>query len=244
MGKDNLIQMKNTLLQGGVAYKHVRRFIAELKDHSLDLEHEATINGSDARAAKGEASSRIGDPELLVQEMLQRPELKSYVARYPRICKVLAVVMPVIFYLFINVLLILMIVGIAKLVGSGSIANTEAITPVPDLVIFIITMLKYVVLYVTPIILIFIVVSYAVHNQMDPKYYGLGVLLMVVLSSSVFVNLIWPDPINEIQGSINVSINIVNGIFPPEFFIRIAAALLLVFGCKKLKTQKMQSEFE
>jgi len=244
MGKDNLIQLRNTLLQGGVAYKHVKRFIGELKDHSADLEREATNNGSDLLTAKGEANTRIGDPELLVQEMLQRPELKSYAARYPKTCKIFAVVLPVFSYFLMNILLILAIIGIAELIGSGSTDNSELITTVPSIFVFILTIVKYFVLYITPLILIFTLIPYAVHNQLELKYYGLGILVMALLSSSVFVSLIWPDPINEIQGSINVSISIVRGDFPNEFFWRMLATLLVVFGCKNFMTQKMQSEFE
>ncbi len=69
---DNLAE---TLRRGGIAPKHVRRYIAELRDHADDL-----IN---AGASPQEARAQLGNEETLAAEMLARDELKTLGARYP-----------------------------------------------------------------------------------------------------------------------------------------------------------------
>ncbi|PCJ42527.1 MAG: hypothetical protein COA71_03170 [SAR86 cluster bacterium] len=239
MGKNQLAQLSSTLLQGGVAYKHVRRFIAELRDHSVDLEQEAVRNGSDTSAARDEAMTRLGDPELLVQEMLERPELKSYGRRFP----FLLVLMPVLSYILFGLILVLFVVGLVLIFHSGALEEGEIIRP-SDFLIEAISVIRIDFLYLLPIILIYFLMSYAIKNHIALKYYGFGLLLLCLLSSSVYLNLIWPDPANAIRGSIDVSINLSRWDFDPGFFMRFAACVLFAVGLKQFITQRMQREFE
>ena len=73
------------LLRGGVAPTHVRRMIAELRDHHTDLFGEAFAGGRSLEEASLEASIRLGDEEALAAEVLARPELRSWAHRWPRV---------------------------------------------------------------------------------------------------------------------------------------------------------------
>jgi len=71
------------LLQGGVAPKHVNRTLKELKHHFADLEQKALSEGLPPRDAVTQAVERLGDPERIIEEVLARPELKSWAYRWP-----------------------------------------------------------------------------------------------------------------------------------------------------------------
>ncbi len=67
--------LSETLLRGGIAPKHVRRYIAELRDHADDL----TRSGASPEAAL----AQLGTQDALAAEMLAREDLKTLGARYP-----------------------------------------------------------------------------------------------------------------------------------------------------------------
>jgi hypothetical protein len=75
--------LRETLLRGGVAPKHVRRTIAELRDHHTDLFGEALAKGCTFEDAEREASLRLGEADALAAEVLARPELRTWTHRWP-----------------------------------------------------------------------------------------------------------------------------------------------------------------
>lgn len=237
MARDKLMKLAFSLLQGGVAYKHVRRFITELKDHVTDLEQEALNNGSDMENARAEAAVKLGDAEILAQEMLQRPELKSLGYRYP---KIMLVAMPVILYFLTGILLVLLTIGVTELLTPDVLGNSDVIRAAPMSVVILMTLTKFMMMYGLPLLMSYLVLNYAINNQIKLKYYGLGLLILALLSSSVNVYLSWPDPANALEGSFSVSIDLIRVVFPPLFYLRLGACLLLVVCLKFFIEQKLQ----
>jgi len=82
--------MRNTLFPGvaeqlldaGVSPRRVRRMLAELTDHFEDLCAELQAGGLSRQEAEAEAASRL-KTEALVDGVLARPELRSWVRRWP-----------------------------------------------------------------------------------------------------------------------------------------------------------------
>jgi hypothetical protein len=77
---DNL---QETLLNGGVAPRHVRRYLAELRDHLEDLtarQREAGYEGEDATAR---ARALLGHDQELATAMLEQKQFRSWAARAP-----------------------------------------------------------------------------------------------------------------------------------------------------------------
>jgi hypothetical protein len=72
------------LLQAGIAPRHVRRYLNELRDHYDDAVQDELTKGSSRAAAEEAAANRLGEPERLIQSALARPELRSVMSRYPR----------------------------------------------------------------------------------------------------------------------------------------------------------------
>jgi hypothetical protein len=73
------------LLRAGIAPRHVRRYLRELRDHYDDAVQGELHKGASRAAAEETAALRVGEPESLFRSALARPELRSTVARYPRL---------------------------------------------------------------------------------------------------------------------------------------------------------------
>jgi hypothetical protein len=73
--------MRMQLLNSGIASRQVRRIITELHDHVDDIQmehrgHELSVD---------EIKQRLGDPAVLTEHILAKPELRTWAYRYPRI---------------------------------------------------------------------------------------------------------------------------------------------------------------
>ncbi len=75
--------LRERLLQGGIAPRHVRRYLRELGDHLDDLAAAEREAGQSEEAALRIARARLGEEDNLAAAMLARPELKSWAARLP-----------------------------------------------------------------------------------------------------------------------------------------------------------------
>src|ERR1700748_1601694 len=75
--------LRETLLRGGIAPRHVRRYVRELADHLDDLAAAERAAGRDEEAALLAAQARLGGDDALAAAMLARPELKSWAAKAP-----------------------------------------------------------------------------------------------------------------------------------------------------------------
>ena len=73
--------LRETLLAGGIAPRHVRRYLAELSEHLDDLTAEQRTLGYDATDAVLRAHARLGDDGELAKAMLEQPGMKSWPAR-------------------------------------------------------------------------------------------------------------------------------------------------------------------
>src|ERR1043166_2931427 len=75
--------LQEKLLRAGIAPRHVRRYLGELRQHYDDLDAEENEAGVSGVAAEQAASARLGSDSELTAAMLSQPELRSISARYP-----------------------------------------------------------------------------------------------------------------------------------------------------------------
>ena len=75
--------LRERLLRAGVAPRHVRRYLRELREHYDDVLQDELTKNADLVAAREAAWARLGTDESLAQSMLGRPELRSTAARFP-----------------------------------------------------------------------------------------------------------------------------------------------------------------
>jgi hypothetical protein len=79
-----------TLLKGGIAPRHVRRYVGELTDHLEDLTERQKAAGFDEADARIRARALLGDDRELTAAMLEQPRFKSWLARLPWLVFVIA----------------------------------------------------------------------------------------------------------------------------------------------------------
>lgn len=76
-------RLSERLLVAGIAPRHVRRYVRELSDHFDDLVREEKEGGASRASAETQALSRLGSEDTLAAAMLERPEMRSFMARFP-----------------------------------------------------------------------------------------------------------------------------------------------------------------
>jgi hypothetical protein len=75
--------LRESLLHGGIAPRHVRRYLRELDDHLCDLTEAQRAAGHDEADAAARALALLGSEEELGAAMLAQPSLSSLPARAP-----------------------------------------------------------------------------------------------------------------------------------------------------------------
>lgn len=81
--------LSRRLLRAGIAPRHVKRLIAELEAHFADLVAELRSTGLSQAESESQAAVRLGTDDVLVANILARPELQSWVRRWPWLALVL-----------------------------------------------------------------------------------------------------------------------------------------------------------
>ena len=77
-------KFETRLLQAGIAPRHVRRTVVELKEHLEDIVDAEQACGCDLETARRRATREFGDLQEVVTAMRARPELLSWAFRFPR----------------------------------------------------------------------------------------------------------------------------------------------------------------
>lgn len=116
--------LRESLLAGGIAPRHVRRYVAELSEHLDDLTAEQRAAGFDAEDAAIRARARLGDDAELAQAMLARKQFRSWAVRAP--WAFFALLPPIITVAagFIVIAPLVLSAKIAGLIGHGGINAT------------------------------------------------------------------------------------------------------------------------
>jgi hypothetical protein len=76
-------RLRARLLRGGIAPRHVQRYLRELHDHYEDALQAELVQTADVGVASEAAWARLGTEESLAESVLERPELRSTAARFP-----------------------------------------------------------------------------------------------------------------------------------------------------------------
>jgi hypothetical protein len=76
-------ELRERLLRGGVAPRHVRRYLNELSDHLADLRAEEKRAGRSRGDADAAALGRLGGMDGLAKAMIERRQFQSWSARAP-----------------------------------------------------------------------------------------------------------------------------------------------------------------
>lgn len=75
--------LEDRLLRGGIAPRHVRRYLRELSEHLADLTQTQAEASHDGETAASRARARLGSDAELADAMLRRRDFRSISARFP-----------------------------------------------------------------------------------------------------------------------------------------------------------------
>src|SRR3954469_1786907 len=75
--------LRETLLRGGIAPPHVRRYLRELDEHMADLVAAQQAEGYQGEDARSRARARLGADAELAQAMIEQRDFRSFSARFP-----------------------------------------------------------------------------------------------------------------------------------------------------------------
>src|ERR1700761_3953986 len=75
--------LREILLKGGIAPRHVRRYLAELTEHLDDLTEKQRAQGYDGEDAALRARALLGEDRDLAAAMLEQKSLRSITVRAP-----------------------------------------------------------------------------------------------------------------------------------------------------------------
>ena len=167
--------LRETLLTGGIAPRHVRRYLVELSEHLDDLTAEQRTLGYDETDAALRARARLGDDSDLAQAMLDQPGMRSWPARLPWL----------VFLLLPPVLTA--VIGLALyagvfLIGYGA-AQITAVMPLPEngLVAFSTAAMTAVNVLAAPAMAA-VLVLLAQRQRLKPVWPLLGIALLLLLT--------------------------------------------------------------
>ncbi|HEY1577082.1 MAG TPA: permease prefix domain 1-containing protein [Terracidiphilus sp.] len=76
-------ELRERLLQAGVAPRHVRRYLRELADHLTDLTAEEKRSGRNPADAESAALVRLGGMDNLAKAMIEQRQFQAWSARAP-----------------------------------------------------------------------------------------------------------------------------------------------------------------
>jgi hypothetical protein len=75
--------LEDRLLRGGIAPRHVKRYLRELGDHLSDIAAAQAAAGHDAPTAAARARAALGSDDELAAAMLKQHDFRSLCARVP-----------------------------------------------------------------------------------------------------------------------------------------------------------------
>lgn len=193
----NYRHFSDRLLRGGVSPRRVRRIVRELRDHFLDLKSDAMGEGMDEVEAENWASSRLGTEQEVMDQMLARPELRSWAARWP--WAIYALLPPMVMV----GLVVILVLGLILVLPSGESVPDPRDPWFAGAVGAVVATFEY----TAPIVLCAVFFWMAVRRRSWSPWLILGVILVGVLGGSFHIDAIW----GEYQWRLGVGL----AVYPP-----------------------------
>ena len=101
--------LEDRLLRGGIAPRHVKRYLRELDEHLSDIAEAQAAAGHDAPTAAARARAALGPDNELADAMLKQRDFRSLSARFPwlvfGVLPVLALPLAVLWHILVLVVL-------------------------------------------------------------------------------------------------------------------------------------------
>lgn len=187
MSRERFDELNEALLRAGVAPRHVRRYVTELRDHFEDLVREEMESGSALNEAETAARGRIGSDDELARIMLARPELRSITARFPWATFGVG-----------PILMLVLIVAAALLIQGVLILWSP---PMPRWSVpwgrLLFDILNWLTTYAAPLAIAAILCVIGMRQRMAPGWIVLGIAIIGVVGGFHEIGVAWSDTPTE-----------------------------------------------
>ena len=177
------------LLRGGVAPKHAYRITGELRDHLEDLKSDALNTGMSAREAEQDALSCLGTEDAIVEDIMAKPELQSWAARWPWAVYGMG---PMVIFTAMVVALILILVGIGTGLKSVGFFTPETLHLTPFWLTTSIDLFFLSVMYVVPLLIAAFVCHQSAIRRAHLGWPLAGLFLLCLFGAVLDLSVTWP----------------------------------------------------
>jgi hypothetical protein len=171
--------LREQLLRAGIAPRHVRRTLAELRHHHEDLVSEERGHGVIGAAADAAARERLGSDDALAAAVLAKPGLRSMTARLPWL---VFAILPPVTALLASLLLVIAILLVGVKSGAVIPDHRDIAHLVPAWYQWTTGGIMAIVNFVIPCLLGFLLAWMAQRQRMKPLWPLLGMALILLLS--------------------------------------------------------------
>lgn len=185
MKEPNYILIRKRLLQEGVAPKHVRRTVAELRDHYADLHEEAVRQGCTIQEAARAATKRLGSEDDLVAEVVAKPELRSWSSRWPWVIYGLGPIA-----VFVLVVFVIILITSAPIWLERTLTGARYIPPIT--VQMGIDFVFLGVVYVAPLLIAILALRIALLRHASLTWPMIGSIFLCIFAGAFDVGVHWP----------------------------------------------------
>lgn len=189
-------ELRERLLQAGIAPRHVRRYLRELTDHYDDLVRESLANGAPPGTAEASARQRLGNDRDLAGVMLARPDVRSLASRFPWLVFGIGP-----FALSLAVLVAGVAAEVAVFEIVGVFFNNPTHVPPPAWFVNSVNAWNWVVTHALPLAVAAGLVAVSVRQRMKPGWMIFAVGVVCVLGG--FQDLMWSD--NGVHGELELN---------------------------------------
>ena len=191
MPRERFDQLRERLLRAGVAPRHVKRYVTELRDHLDDVVREEIEKGMNQSAAEDMARARIGSDDQLSAVMLARPDLRSITSRFPwavfGVGPVLMLVIVIVAAVLIEGLFLYSHRELVRLWGEELPA-----TP-PDWIKLLVFAWNCVITYAVPLMIAAMLCILGVRQRMSGYWIMLGAAVVCIVGAFHLVDATWGD---------------------------------------------------
>lgn len=194
-------RLKERLLTAGIAPRHVRRTLDELRDHYEDAVRDEQHNGKDAVAAAQSAWARLGDEDAIAASVIAQPTLRSLPARFPKL--VFGAGPVLIWAAAVAATLLLIVSGVEAARGFGLLpAPGTALDPQWLHAPFHAACFFYA--RILPLMIGLMLAATAIRQRMDTRWFAVGAGLIALVGGLSDIQVKFAEKIGE-KGELVVS---------------------------------------
>jgi len=217
-------RLEDRLLRGGIAPRHVRGLLNELRAHFDDAVRDELAKGRDQVSAEQTARQRLGNEDSVVQSALAQPELRSIVARFPR---VIFGIGPILLWIGTAILLI------AALAGTfDALRALSLISPIPQPEPLWLTTPTKIAIFsyecILPPLIGAAMIIVAVRQRLSLRWPVTGAALISLLAGTTDITVRFSTRVGE-PGELSIANSMIGlvepvtevfGLFRPEWFVQ------------------------